>query len=173
MKSPQDIIAEVREDVLSFQRQLQQKMVSLAQEGLLTEKDKNKIEYNMRSTIDALTRALQNQSYDKAFTKEWILQVVKRYENDIIKQINEVESRRYADKAIAARIERIEQNSFSEAPTVDRKGPVAAEITKLEKQLWEDVRGISQKHRRRSQLIEAWLQEFESDVQALLRPRIS
>lgn len=104
--------------------------------------------------------------------REWILRIVRSYEDEILKQVREIENRRYTDKSISDRIRRIIGQSFAENTALDRGSSIEIEIKKLEKQLWEDIRGISQKHSRRAQLIETWLQEFEANVHMLTKPRI-
>lgn len=173
MENRDDIIAGIRDDVLDFQHQLREKLVVLAQERLLNEKDRIRIEHNMRATIDALSKAVTTQSYDQTFTKEWVLRVVQSYEEEILKQIKEIENRRYTDKFIVGRIQRILEQCFAQNPSIDRGNLIDIEIKKLEKQLWEDIHGISQKHSRRPQLIETWLQEFEANVALLIKPRLT
>jgi hypothetical protein len=171
MRNPQDVIAQIREDVLKFQQELQQKMIALSKEGLLTKGDISKIELNMQATLDALSRALNDTIHHESFREEWLLSVVKSYENETIKLIKEIESRRYTEKLIKIRIDVIKNRVLSQRSlsSNESKGRIEGEVAKLEKQLWEDIHGISQKHSRRSQLIEAWLQEFEDNIQSLLR----
>lgn len=175
MRKPQDIIATIRDDVLKFQKELKQKMIALYEEGLLTDRDRMKIESNMGATLDALSKAVNDTVHHDTFREDWILSIVSNYHDEIIKLIKDIESRRYTDKFIVARIEGIKQRAFSQfsSSRTDRKGLVDVEIAKLEKQLWEDIHGVSSKHSRRPQLIEAWLQEFESNIQSLLRPRLN
>lgn len=175
MNNSPDIIAEIREDVLKFQRELQQKMIALSKEGLLTERDGKKIESSMQATLDALSHALTENIYGESFREEWLRGIVKIYEDEIVKIIREAENRRYTDKQISLRIDIIKQRARSQTPlpSDEYKRRIESEIAKLEKQLWEDIHGISQKHSRRSQLIEMWLQEFENNVQSLLRPRLN
>ena len=170
MENREDIIASIKNDVLDFQRQLREKMLVLAQEGLLNEKDKVKIEHNMQATVEALSSTVTAQSYNQAFTKEWILRIAQSYEEEILKQVKQIENRRYTDKLIADRIQRIIMQHFADNSSIEDKGLIAVEIKKLEKQLWEDIHGISQKHSRRSQLIETWLQEFEANIRLLVMP---
>jgi hypothetical protein len=171
MRNPQGIITQIREDVLKFHQELQQKMIALSKEGLLTKGDMSKIELNVKATLDALSRAFNDTVHHESFREEWLLNVVKSYENEALKLIKEIENRRYTDKLIAIRIDAIKHRILSQTPlsSNEHRGRIEGEVAKLEKQLWEDIHGIPQKHSRRSQLIETWLQEFEDDTQSLSR----
>lgn len=172
MKCTQDLLTELQQRVQNFHRELEPKVMGLSREGLLMPNDKAKLDIMAKHTVEALSQSEKNTSYKDIVKEELLLNLVKSYERDVVQQIHEIESRRYTDQFLRARIERTKQRAVAEMSSSTRERRIELELSKIEKQLWEDIHGISKKVSRRPAMLDLLLHEFERDIQSLLRSQI-
>jgi len=166
---------ELQERIFAFQQSAASKLAALYSEGLVTPRDRMKLESEVRGTASALLESLQNTEYYETFKEEWLWRIELSYRDRISKHISEIENRRYSEKAIAVRITQIVQSTMSRLETVElprQRIALQVEANRLIKGLQSDIRGISRNHSRRSELIAAWIQEFELKMQDLARSNL-
>jgi hypothetical protein len=166
---------ELRERIFAFQQITASKLAALYSEGLVTPRDRMKLESEVQGTAGALLESLQSTQYYETFKEEWLWRIELSYQERIRKHISEIESRRYSDKAIAVRVNQIVQSTMSRLERVElsrQRIALQVEANRLIKGLQSDIRGISRSHSRRSELIATWIQEFEQKMQALARSNL-
>ncbi|MGH2497439.1 MAG: hypothetical protein ACRDIV_22285 [Ktedonobacteraceae bacterium] len=172
MPSSQDITKEIQQRLHVFNEKLEHRVRALFNEEVLTSNDKAKLEHLAKAIASALSRAMIN-SYTPVVKEELLTNLVKEYEQDALALLQEVELRRYTDHFLSLRIDRIKQVALSKLRSSEMKKETESQVKQLEKQLWNDMRGISKNVSRRPQLLDVLLHEFERDISSLLRVRIS
>ncbi|MBP1468419.1 hypothetical protein EYB53_022090 [Candidatus Chloroploca sp. M-50] len=178
-----DAAEDVRKRIASFQEKISQRFQAALQEGLVTPRDISKIMADMQMSADAVLRSLQSTTLDSEFQEEWLRRIVESYEDRVLKQITEIENRRYTSKALDQRVRTIKGRILQEFKPETLKAQPAkikvefeTELKRIDKQLWDDIEGVSKNHSKRASIIEASLSEYESELTRLarlIRPRIT
>ena len=172
---PQYIALNAQNALQTFQGWLNKRLLEFHQEGLLKDIEKAKIEQERDLTSEALQSAFTKEWPDSTMLAAQVSAFVNNYTNGVRKELRTIEARRYTDKAIIARLNRTKDlvittmRAWEVTPqTMRRKAHIKHSLEVMESVLWRDIKCVREKHSKWLTLVEASLQDFESESKLLL-----